>query len=57
MNTSELDDAKKTNDDLAQGPLSAGTVAPDFTLNATPDQHLSLRELKGEIRDTGVLSR
>lgn len=27
--------------------LPAGTVAPDFTLNATPDQTLSLSELKG----------
>lgn len=27
--------------------LAAGTPAPDFTLNATPDQKLSLRELKG----------
>jgi peroxiredoxin len=27
--------------------LAAGTVAPDFTLNVTPDQKLSLRELRG----------
>jgi peroxiredoxin len=27
--------------------LAAGTVAPDFTLNATPDQSLSLSELRG----------
>jgi len=27
--------------------LSPGTVAPDFTLHATPDQSLSLSELKG----------
>lgn len=27
--------------------LPAGTAAPDFTLNATPDQTLSLGELKG----------
>lgn len=27
--------------------LNPGTVAPDFTLNATPDQTLSLNELKG----------
>lgn len=47
MHTSELDDAKETNDHLVQGPLSAGTVAPDFSLYATPDQQLSLRELKG----------
>ena len=47
MNTPELDDAQKTNGDLVQGPLPAGTIAPDFTLHATPDQQLSLRELKG----------
>ena len=29
------------------GILQAGTPAPDFTLNATPDQTLSLRELRG----------
>lgn len=28
-------------------PLPVGTVAPDFTLFATPDQTLSLSELKG----------
>jgi len=27
--------------------LPAGTMAPDFTLNATPDQTLSLSELRG----------
>lgn len=27
--------------------LEAGTVAPDFTLNVTPDQTISLSELKG----------
>jgi peroxiredoxin len=27
--------------------LPPGTVAPDFTLNVTPDQKLSLRELRG----------
>ena len=27
--------------------LSAGTPAPDFTLNATPDQTISLSELRG----------
>jgi peroxiredoxin len=27
--------------------LAAGTIAPDFSLNATPDQKLSLKELKG----------
>lgn len=47
MNTSALDHAKETNDDLVHGPLPAGTVAPDFSLYATPDQQLSLSELKG----------
>ncbi|WP_409260493.1 redoxin domain-containing protein [Pseudomonas putida] len=47
MNTSEFDNAKEANDGLVQGPLPAGTAAPDFTLYATPDQPLSLRELKG----------
>ena len=47
MNTSALDDAKETTDSLVQGPLPAGTVAPDFSLYATPDQRLSLHELKG----------
>lgn len=28
-------------------PLAAGTPAPDFTLHATPDQLLSLNELRG----------
>ena len=28
--------------------LPAGTAAPDFTLNATPDQALSLSELRGK---------
>ncbi len=28
--------------------LPAGTPAPDFTLKATPDQSLSLRELRGQ---------
>jgi peroxiredoxin len=27
--------------------LAAGTLAPDFTLNVTPDQKLSLSELRG----------
>src|SRR3954464_12060004 len=27
--------------------LPAGTVAPDFTLNVTPDQKVSLKELRG----------
>ena len=30
------------------GVLAAGTVAPDFTLHVTPDQTLSLRELRGK---------
>jgi peroxiredoxin len=29
------------------GVLSAGNPAPDFTLNVTPDQKLSLNELRG----------
>lgn len=29
------------------GLLQPGTTAPDFTLNATPDQTLSLHELRG----------
>ena len=29
------------------GLLPPGTIAPDFTLNATPDQTLSLHELRG----------
>ena len=29
------------------GPLPAGTPAPDFTLYATPDQTVSLHELRG----------
>jgi peroxiredoxin (alkyl hydroperoxide reductase subunit C) len=28
-------------------PLSAGTPAPDFTLNSTPDQKVSLTEFRG----------
>jgi peroxiredoxin len=28
-------------------PLAAGTPAPEFTLNVTPDQKLSLSELRG----------
>ncbi len=31
----------------AINPLSAGTVAPDFTLKATPDQQISLSDLRG----------
>jgi len=33
--------------DKGQGILEAGTQAPDFTLHATPDQKLSLHELRG----------
>jgi peroxiredoxin len=29
-------------------PLHAGATAPDFTLPSTPDQHLSLHELRGQ---------
>src|SRR5215813_9430957 len=29
-------------------PIPAGQPAPDFTLNCTPDQRLSLRELRGK---------
>jgi peroxiredoxin len=29
------------------GPLAPGTPAPDFTLHSTPDQTVSLRELRG----------
>ncbi|MGI8510221.1 MAG: redoxin domain-containing protein [Gemmatimonadaceae bacterium] len=29
-------------------PLTAGTDAPDFTLNSTPDQTLTLAELRGK---------
>jgi peroxiredoxin len=28
--------------------LPAGTPAPDFTLHVTPDQQLSLKELRGQ---------
>ena len=31
----------------SNGILSPGTLAPDFTLHATPDQQLSLEELRG----------
>ncbi|MDB5580508.1 MAG: Alkyl hydroperoxide reductase subunit C-like protein [Bradyrhizobium sp.] len=31
-----------------KGVLTAGTVAPDFSLHVTPDQTLSLRELRGK---------
>ena len=36
-----------TDTDIATDVLSAGTTAPDFTLHATPDQPLSLRERRG----------
>jgi peroxiredoxin len=29
-------------------PLAAGTPAPDFTLNSTPDQRVSLRDFRGQ---------
>ena len=32
----------------ANHPLAAGTRAPDFTLHSTPDQTLSLSELRGQ---------
>jgi peroxiredoxin len=32
----------------ASEPLPAGTEAPDFSLHVTPDQTLSLRELRGK---------
>lgn len=35
------------NTPVSDAPLIAGTIAPDFVLNATPDQTLSLSELKG----------
>jgi peroxiredoxin len=36
--------------------LSAGTPAPDFTLHVTPDQMLSLKELRGRPVIPGFLS-
>lgn len=36
-----------TDTDIATGVLAPGTTAPDFTLHATPDQTLSLHELRG----------
>jgi peroxiredoxin len=33
---------------VADGVLAASVVAPDFTLRVTPDQTLSLRELRGK---------
>ena len=35
------------NDDSRAGILQAGTPAPDFSLRSTPDQSLSLSELRG----------
>ncbi len=35
--------------------LTKGTKAPDFTLNSTPDQQLSLEDFKGEKSNTGFL--
>jgi peroxiredoxin len=42
-------DSRQSGGDVAvpEGPLPAGTPAPDFTLNATPDQTISLHELCG----------
>ena len=34
--------------DIVTEILTAGTPAPDFTLNVTPDQKLSLHELRGK---------
>src|SRR5271154_7094258 len=31
----------------AAAPLKAGTLAPDFALSSTPDQKVSLHELRG----------
>lgn len=47
MNTTDVDDGKYSTDGPIQGALPAGTVAPDFSLYATPDQRLFLDELKG----------
>jgi peroxiredoxin len=33
---------------MPTGPLPAATPAPDFTLKCTPDQRLSLHELRGQ---------
>ena len=42
--------SKSENDSPARGAklLAAGAVAPDFTLNVTPDQKLSLHDLRGK---------
>lgn len=47
MHTSELEDPTGLTATSVSEPLLAGTVAPDFSLYATPDQQLSLNELKG----------
>jgi peroxiredoxin len=39
--------AGATGDNAGAAPLAAGSRAPDFTLNSTPDQQLSLSELRG----------
>ena len=33
---------------VAEGPLPAGTRAPDFTLNSAPDRTASLRDYRGQ---------
>jgi hypothetical protein len=37
--------------------LTAGEVAPNFTLHVTPDQTLTLSDLLGQSRDPCILSR
>lgn len=39
--------AASSHDGIHSGVLPAGTPAPDFTLRATPDQTVSLSELRG----------
>ena len=34
--------------DMPSSALPPGTAAPDFTLQSTPDQALSLHELRGQ---------
>src|SRR6059058_4493178 len=41
-------DSDSTRGSAPTAPLPAGTLAPDFTLNCTPDQRLSLSELRGQ---------
>jgi len=36
-----------TTPSMARGPVAAGTEAPDFALHSTPDQAVSLRDLRG----------